>query len=172
MSQTFVVPCSCGASIPVQISQAGATVHCSCGKTVDVPKLRELRKLEPVVEPDTKKRSSWSQLQGSLFVGGMLAIMIASGSACYVWSFRQNFDTRKPDLSNVQFQYDISDIPLTRSWELWKEYGTRKIDERPTPYHVLAREKVNALNRWLTFFGALGGAGAISLIAAFFVRSG
>src|SRR5688572_17997315 len=45
-SSDFSIDCECGAQLPVSASQAGTTLECRCGRTVKVPLLSELRKLQ------------------------------------------------------------------------------------------------------------------------------
>jgi hypothetical protein len=40
----YLVHCDCGASVPVAQSAAGGQVSCRCGRTIDVPRLSELRR--------------------------------------------------------------------------------------------------------------------------------
>ncbi len=172
MSQRYAIPCSCGASVPVEIRQAGETVNCQCGKALDVPKLRDLRRLQPLAESQPVKRpASWSVLQGSLFVVGLCALVLSAGSAYYVWSYRQLFDTTKPDAANFSFSNDLMTITLSDSWDLWNRYSQLNIDQRDTPYHVLARGKVEQLDDWLGLWGILGSLGAMSLMASFVFRA-
>ena len=172
MSQRFALPCSCGASVPVGIRQAGETVTCHCGKALDVPKLRDLRRLDPLAESQpVRTRASWSVWQGSLFVVGLCALVLSAGSAYYVWSYRQLYNTSKPDPSKFSFSNDMMTITLSDSWDLWKGYLQLNIDQRPTPYHVFAREEVDQLDRVLRFWGILGTLGAMFLMASFVWRS-
>ncbi len=87
MSQKFALKCTCGATIPVEIRQAGESISCQCGVTLEIPKLRDLRQLEPVAEQTVARpRAGWSMLQGSLFVVGLCALVLSAGSAVFVWS--------------------------------------------------------------------------------------
>lgn len=172
MSQIYALPCSCGASVPVEIRQAGETVNCQCGKALDVPKLRDLRRLQPLAESRPVKRpASWSVLQGSIFAVGLCALVLSAGSAYYVWSYRQLYDTSKPDASEFRFSNDLMTITLADSWDLWKGYLQLNIDQRPTPYHVRAQGEVDRLGRYLRFWGILGTLGAMFLMASFVLRS-
>ncbi|MEI7782172.1 MAG: hypothetical protein WCJ18_09645 [Planctomycetota bacterium] len=69
----FLLPCPCTADIPVSAGLAGGRVNCpACGRTVDVPKLRELgqlrtQELAPVV------RTRWSGAHAVLLAGAALA---------------------------------------------------------------------------------------------------
>lgn len=53
----YQVPCDCGKSVAVNAGAAGSRVTCGCGRAVDVPSFRELRRLNgedfnvnPVIE--------------------------------------------------------------------------------------------------------------------------
>ena len=54
----FEINCPCGKTIPVRASLAGSTVLCSCGQTIDVPSLSNLRHsaeaLDRPVQPRAK----------------------------------------------------------------------------------------------------------------------
>jgi len=80
----YRLPCSCGQSVRVSTSQAGQTVHCTCGAPLEVPTLRGLRSLPPD-DPDngTNRATAWENRQrllfsltlvslGSLVLGGYL----------------------------------------------------------------------------------------------------
>jgi hypothetical protein len=52
----YRVPCPCGDTVTVSETDAGSRVQCWCGRVVDVPSLRELRRQsgepEPAVSPE------------------------------------------------------------------------------------------------------------------------
>ncbi len=54
----FGVDCECGAVIPVDASQAGATVSCRCGRIVQVPRLSQLRTRAGLAAHETNIRDS------------------------------------------------------------------------------------------------------------------
>ena len=56
MSQRFLLPCECGQSLVVQIGQAGQDITCACGRTVTVPGMREIRRLQ-AADPDAAAQS-------------------------------------------------------------------------------------------------------------------
>lgn len=79
MSQQYLLPCPCGQTIPIEISQAGRSVTCaSCGESIEVPTMREIRQLEPVELPaDEAPSGEWTTLRNSLFAGGFAITTIA-----------------------------------------------------------------------------------------------
>ena len=173
MSLKYALTCACSQVAPVEVGQAGGTVSCTaCGAVLEVPKLRELRQLSELQSSDAPPRASWSPVQGSLFVSGLLAIVIAAGAALYTSNYRMKYDATRPDPSSFRFQYDLQDIPLIDSWQLWKKFETMKIESRPTPYHVLARQKVQQLDRWLTIYAALAVAGVLCMLGCILTRPG
>ena len=61
----YLLPCSCGKTVPVEVRQAGGRVTCSCGTQLEVPALRQLRQLpqqQAVGQP--RSASSWGTRQG------------------------------------------------------------------------------------------------------------
>lgn len=168
MSQQYALPCQCGEHVPVETRQAGETVVCSkCGNPLEVPKLRDMQQLE-IIQPVSAKRAkrAWSFAEGSLFAGGLLVIAIAAGAYGYTAWLKQQIDVKQPDSNDILFRHDIDDIPLTSSWDLWKEYQKKHVESRPTPYFVLAREKVVELDRWLLAISVVAGVGGASVVVS------
>ncbi len=173
MSQKYALPCTCGSTIVVEPRHAGGTMTCEqCGKTVDVPKLREIRNLEPVQEEARRKRTGWSRAQGNVFVFGLLCLVIAAGSAYYTFAHRMHFDeVEKPQIEQIRFQLDIDDITLVDSWEFWKKAKGAQIASRPTPYYVEARKQVARMDQFLKFFGGLAAVGLVAMVASLVIPS-
>src|SRR5262245_43414249 len=72
----YLLACpSCGAKNPVETGQAGQSIRCSCGNTIEVPSIRAMRSLEPQGE-DVPVGPRWSTRQGLVFLG--LAITAAA----------------------------------------------------------------------------------------------
>lgn len=136
----------------------------TCGKPLDVPKLRDLRRLPPVEDSPSTGPGSWGAVQGALFVLGLLAMVIAAGSAYYNWSLLHQLDTTKPDLP--KFKYELDNIPLMDSWKLWKDYRDIDVETRVTPYYLRAQEKAAELDRWISLFALIGGVGAACVLGS------
>jgi len=69
----FLLPCPCTADIPVSAGLAGDRVTCpSCGRAVDVPKLRELGQLR-TQERAPALQTHWSAAHAVLLAGAALA---------------------------------------------------------------------------------------------------
>ena len=85
MTTQYLLPCSCGAKLTVQRSQAGENVTCGCGATVEVPTMRGLRQFEQVEIADAK--AGWTRMQGALYVLGIFCLMV--GTALIIWQLRR-----------------------------------------------------------------------------------
>ncbi len=76
MNAKYLLPCSCGRKIPVQLRQAGETVTCECGTSIEVPTLLGLKKLELAevpAEPKTVK-PHWTFGHGLIFAGELVIL--------------------------------------------------------------------------------------------------
>jgi hypothetical protein len=64
----YFVPCECGEGVPVTEGAAGSRVTCACGRTVNVPSLRELRNAsdEPEERPSPEMAIEALLLAGQL----------------------------------------------------------------------------------------------------------
>ena len=78
MSQ-FLLPCSCGAKLPVSKSQAGMSLQCTeCGVLVEVPTIRKLSALAMAI-PETKRTKAG---QGFKWLGPVAAISLLVAITC------------------------------------------------------------------------------------------
>ena len=88
MSQ-FLLPCNCGAKIPVNRSQAGMTLPCTqCGQSIDVPTIRKLAPYAsaPAAKTVSKKvGNSWNFLGFIAAIGFLVGLvgLAYSGNLAY-----------------------------------------------------------------------------------------
>ena len=118
----YLVECTCGNKLPVEIGQAGGRIACTCGNLVDVPPLRKLRHLPPAEIEIARSTATWSARKGvitaSLLLAGALAIVNA-------WSWFTQ--PTVPEFDPVAYQRDVVEEHLkkltpTQSWQMWIEY--------------------------------------------------
>jgi hypothetical protein len=172
----YLVECTCGNKLPVEIGQAGSQIACSCGNLVDVPTLRKLRHLPPAEIEVARPASTWSARKGvitaSLLLAGGLALINA-------WSWFTQ--PKVPIFDPVDYQHDVVEQRLktmtpTQSWHWWIEYY-KPMAERGFSYLEFANrgeiERTIAarqsLRRTLWIVVAIGG--AIAAAAAFWPKS-
>jgi hypothetical protein len=85
---TYLLPCSCGRTIPVEPRQAGQQVNCACGKASLVPTWRQMATLEQSEGVDTPQapRSGWGGAERLIFVGAVLALAFLALAAGVCWN--------------------------------------------------------------------------------------
>jgi hypothetical protein len=72
MASDYLLPCTCGRTHRVSSSQAGSAIACPCGAKLEVPTMRELKKLEPAAAGAPSRQRTWGLPQGLLFLGMVL----------------------------------------------------------------------------------------------------
>jgi hypothetical protein len=78
----YLLTCGCGATLSVDVGQAGERVWCQCGAMLDVPPLRKLRHL-PVAAAPAEKSASWNARRG---IVATLVILAAIPALVALWS--------------------------------------------------------------------------------------
>ena len=84
MSAKFLLPCSCGAKIAIDVGKAGRMVRCRCGRKTEVPTMREIKKLQPLQERTIDSAGEWN-LRRAIAFAGALATLVALLSAGSLW---------------------------------------------------------------------------------------
>ena len=78
MPADYLVPCECGKEIRVVAGQAGQSMTCDCGRTLYVPTMRGLARLERVARTDAEPgTSAWNLAQRTAFVVGAVIAMVS-----------------------------------------------------------------------------------------------
>lgn len=85
----FLLPCECSTDVVVTAGQAGGTVTCpQCGRTLAVPKLRDLGQLRQDVHGETLSGTAWRPAHAIALLGALVAaaswvggLWLGSGSA-------------------------------------------------------------------------------------------
>lgn len=85
MAQTYLLTTPDGEEVHVESSQAGETITTASGKTVEVPTLRELKKLPLVEKEEAPVRREWTVGQSILFVIGLLLFLGCAVSTVFLY---------------------------------------------------------------------------------------
>jgi hypothetical protein len=114
----YLLTCTCGNTIPVEIGQAGGQVKCTCGKSVDVPPLRQLRHLpqqqsEPKPE---RKAANWGTRQGWI-TASLIAAAILLGWSAWSWFKDPPIPVFDPKARMASVEQQIK--TPTGAWESW-----------------------------------------------------
>ncbi len=169
MSQRFLLPCSCGRTIPVGISQAGANVTCDCGQSVAVPTIRGLKALQPVKEDSpplkTQKQSEFNgvNLHGAMFVVGLFLLFGGIALGGYYGNHYRQIDTKDYGVEEREyFDGEIDKLgaaQLLTTWEYLQHVG---IGEYEPPDHLVRRQAAAKAFR-LTMAGVVLGVSGLAL---------
>jgi hypothetical protein len=127
----YLLTCTCGNEVPVEIGQAGGRVACTCGAQLDVPTLRQLRHLPQEKAAETGAAASWGTHQG--WIAAAL-IFVAALLAWTAWSWWTQPSQPKFDATHAVEHMALVDQNLkkwtpTDGWNLWIEHY-RPLSER------------------------------------------
>ncbi|MDP6466164.1 MAG: hypothetical protein QF918_00385 [Pirellulaceae bacterium] len=85
MAVRYLLPCEmCGSTTPVDMSQAGGSVMCGCGETLEVPSLRAIRELTPSSEATDARKYQWNPAAGVTFASGVVIALVGAGVALFM----------------------------------------------------------------------------------------
>lgn len=149
----FLLPCSCSVDIPVSAGLAGGRVSCpSCGRAIDVPKLRELSRLrEQPAAVSTQAR--WSAAHAVLLAGAAVAVIAWAASVLVLPRADIAFD-----LESIRAA--VRAAPDQDIYKAWKQGLSRSgVARPPTPDEeklLRASRFSDGVSRGLKILGGLG----------------
>lgn len=172
----FLLPCSCGETVRVLPRHAGESRTCgACGKTLAVPSMREIRRLESVEDETalatTPTQTNWSAGRRALFVIGIPIFLIGAGMAAYCYSVTTRYKpayVTKPTLEDARkgiplelMQLDINALTPTETIEkvwtpLTKEEELPAYREHPYLGYRRARDGYRRRLKWASAAAGVG----------------
>ena len=128
----YLLPCSCGKTVLVEMGQAGGRVTCSCGTQLEVPTLRQLRHLpqqQAVGQP--RAASNWGTRQGWI-AASLIAIVILVGWSAWSW-WREPSQPKFVAADYMEIiDKHLKDMKPAEAWNRWIEYY-RPLADRGLP---------------------------------------
>jgi hypothetical protein len=176
----YLLPCSCGQSIPIETIQAGQEVRCSCGQAQLAPTLREIRQLPEAELAMTQLRlmkEAWSAKRTSIFAIGLIVAALSMGAVimCQVKIGRissrlPSKDTMKAyeETMNAQIVESLSAEEAYEHFLRWKEEGLGDQIERAFEAEHDRIDKLKVINWGFSVVMAIGL--LVTLIAALWPR--
>ena len=147
---SYLLTCSCGTAVPVEVGQAGGQIACpSCGAQLDVPPLRKLRHLPPAAPKTTTAPSTWNARQGVATAGLILAAILVTVA---LWSRYSEPTVPEFDPAARLQSVDSALETMTpvQGWQMWVELyrpmaerGFAIIEDphKPAIEHYIARKR-------------------------------
>lgn len=171
----YLLPCTCGQSIVVDVGQAGQMVTCSCGQQQEAPTMRGIRALAPATEENARDAAgrqpaaSWSPLQGGLFAIGMLLALAGFAAAGYYGYQIQRIDVPVPTEEDfVRDANQIEKMPIDEVYEGYLKVREMGLGPAELPMYAIA-QRVEAIFLKYTIAGSIAAAIGIAMIIASFV---
>lgn len=174
----YLLPCTCGESIVVEVSQAGQRIACKCGQSLEVPTMRAIRELAPAVEENAKAAAArrpaqtWSQTQATIFALGALLAVVGLGAALYYFYWVIVIEVRPPTQAELDAMYaEIDKVPVDELYETFKQARTHSLDSLDPPFYIRALRLEAEYYRNGIIAAVVGGIGLLMMVGSFFVRS-
>jgi hypothetical protein len=127
MPDKYLLPCECGQSVTIGISEAGKEVSCTCGRKMVVPSLRMIRQLKPASDAPMPKGPAWNPVKGFIFAAGaLLAIggMIVAGHSYFIYSRVVEYQPSSEMLTESLKMIETMDpVELWEAWHFVKDHG-------------------------------------------------
>jgi hypothetical protein len=101
----------------------------------------------------------------------LIFAIAAASSGHLVWRISR-LDTARPDVKSVTFERDMDSFTPTETLQMWKDLRQLRIETRPTPLFVMARQEAARLKRFVSAAIAIGCVGLVLAASAFFVKPG
>jgi hypothetical protein len=116
----YLLNCGCGATLPVDVGQAGERVACQCGAMIEVPPLRKLRHL-PVAPVPAEKSASWNPRRG---VVAALVILAAIPALVALWSrlTEPKVARFEPATYSRNVEERLKAIGPLQAWQEWVQH--------------------------------------------------
>jgi len=115
--------------VPVRRGQAGERIACpECGRDLDVPRLRDLARLEPI-PGDTAAGPIWDTPRRWLLAGGIVAILAGLLAA----NVRLLGGPLPPRLDAATIRRGVAAADIRRVYEVWKGLEQADVERPLTP---------------------------------------
>lgn len=176
MSNKFLLPCDCGRSVAVEVTQAGQRVTCSCGKQLAVPSLRAIRQLPPatnVSNPQKARLPTWNPIKGVLFAVGAVLVIVGVATAVYSYSIYQQASAFQPsETAYSETLVMIDKMTPSEVFDAWHHITEQGLEPAGSSPFAKAQEVALEKRRMMSIAVAMTVAGLLcALVPAFLRRS-
>ena len=174
MTTRYFLPCRCGNNLTVEMSQAGQILACSCGESTEIPRMSELRTLEPTadwVDQQATSQSRWTWFRGLLFVTGTVIAVVALFVLVNLFIFRPKLVGAGPSaVTETIVREDLADLDPEESWLEWKTLRNAHVHR---PHNIFGSEPIDPrtqTDRYMTIAACIFVAGSGMVGSALLIR--
>ncbi len=173
----YLLPCDCGAEIPVSRSQAGMSVPCpACGKSLDVPTIRNLANLKPApVAANTTARDHYRPPNILQRIAAGIFFLVAVGGLGYGGLVAYQRVTLPIDMSRTEEDFyaeskeSLEAMSPADTWDTWNAIAYAGVTSARTPdYFLIKRAYENSAKQMYLSLG-IGSVGLAIFVACLFI---
>ncbi|MEI8070226.1 MAG: hypothetical protein WCI09_01425 [Planctomycetota bacterium] len=151
--KTYLLPCVCLQDLCVNAGQAGGVLSCpACGRSVAVPKFRDMQALPESVLPLSRPQRSWTVFHALVLAGTLLAFL--SGTAVFLIG-----SPPKAVVDAATIRIAVAAASDQKIFTAWQNISRSGVDRSPTPEEqtLLHLSQFTAGISWaFTVIGVLG----------------
>lgn len=167
MKKKYLVRCSCGLELAVEPAQAGQLLPCACGRSVQTPRLLDLRKL-PLApqELPPQPSSTWGVRQRLISLGSLILILALAwlGVLLLVWPAKPQtpetitWQTPSPPGQKEPLRKTTQQLTLLESYLAWQSLPRELESLSDAPMARYRKEVATAMNWFIVgcVVGVLG----------------
>jgi len=151
MTVRYLLPCSCGAKIPIEPRQAGEEIQCECGASLEIPTLMKMAELE-LAEPEPAASAvsgTWGTPQGLMLLGAMISVLALVLGA---FSLRSRPEPPITEFPTELIGHGVDTLSPLETWHRWQYLRSYGLD--PTPFDA-DRNYAKRLLKWRLKMGAI-----------------
>jgi hypothetical protein len=150
----FLLRCECAVDMAVGAGQAGGRVTCpSCGRSVEVPKLRELERLRELVPDTVAARPRWSPAHAVALLGAVVAIV------AWTAALIMNGSTPRGAVDLDAFRAAVNAASEAQVYAAWKRGTYDSVQRSPTRDEEKLQQVIGGLG---AVTALVGGAAAVA----------
>jgi len=120
VDERYLLPCPCGRHVPVTRRQAGQTVRCACGESLEVPTLLRLTSLPTAAEPAPAAPSgaTWGLRHRLWLLGTVIFVLAVVPIVVLVLCFPS--PPQKVIPPPEQIREESQAFSATDAWVVWR----------------------------------------------------
>ena len=128
MTTSYLLPCDCGQVVVVQPRQAGQEVRCTCGKSLVVPTMLKMTKLQQAESPSEAGRTSsrWGWRQSTMVLGAAVVL----GTIMAGVHIARSRPEPPPRYDSKAIRDASRNLTPLQAWQQWQYYRVNGLNRQ------------------------------------------